>query len=82
MWEEVNGLNEQDIREEVMEWVLVVELDLLDLEMLLFNYVCTPALLNMRPSWGVWGFRGEAPERIFWDVCWPTVCRPMVLGDP
>ena len=27
-----------------------------------------------------WGFRGGAPEFVFWDVCWPTVLRTHGIG--
>ena len=73
---------------------LVVELDIPDLEMLLFSCVCTPVLLYTHPSCKVWGdiippaevwvpvVPRRGFEEIFWDVCWPIVCGPMVLGDP
>ena len=45
---------------------------------MLFSRVCTPGLLCTRSP--TLGFRGEAPENFFWDVCWPTVLQTHGIG--
>ena len=54
-----------------------MDLDLLDSEMS-FSRVCTPGVLYT--CYPTLGFRGEAPEKIFSDVCWPTVLRTHGIG--
>ena len=54
-----------------------MELDLPDSD-ILFSRVCTPSLLYARSR--TLGFRGEALEKGFWDVCWPTVLWTHGIG--
>ena len=66
-----------------------MELDLIDSEMLLFRYVCTPISHYIIPAGG-WGHSSKLGDRgdkgpleeIFGMFCWPIVYAPMVLGDP
>ena len=54
-----------------------MEPDLLDIE-ILFSHVCTTGVLYTHSP--TLGFGGGAPEKYFWDVCWPTVLRTHGIG--
>ena len=54
---------------------------------ILFSCVCNPGVLYTHsPCLGVRGSAqkkgvwGGAPEKVFWDVCWPTVLRTHGIG--
>ena len=58
-------------------FLLVVERDLPDSEML-FSHLCTPGVLYTRSP--TLGFGGKAPKICFWDVCWTIVLQTHGIG--
>ena len=59
--------------------MLVVEDDLRDSE-ISFSRVCTLGVLYTRSTPRKRGFKGKAPEKLSWDVYWPTFLRTHGIG--